>query len=61
MAERLHRVELTDSFIARLESIELFLAQADAPFAYDDLLASLRKTVVPNLARFPLIGRRYVE
>lgn len=61
MAERLHRVELTDSFIARLESIELFLTEANAPFAYDNLLAGLRKTVVPNLARFPLIGRRYVE
>lgn len=61
MAEQLHRVELTDNFIARLESIELFLTEAEAPFAYDDLLAGLRKTVVSNLARFPLIERRYVE
>lgn len=61
MAEALYRVELTDSFLARLESIEAFLAEADAAFAYDDLLAGLRATVVPNLARFPLMGRRYLD
>ncbi len=61
MAEKLHRVELTASFMARLESIEVFLTEAGAGFAFDDLLAGLRATVVPNLARFPLIGRRYLE
>lgn len=61
MAEALHRVELTDSFIARLEAIEAFLTEADAALAYDELLASLRATVVPNLARFPLMGRRYLD
>lgn len=61
MAESLHRVELTDSFLARLDAIEAFLAQADAAFAYDELLAALRATVLPNLARFPLIGRRYLD
>ena len=61
MAERLHSVELSDSFLARLDSIEDFLTEADAAFAYDDLLAGLRATVVPNLARFPLMGRRYLD
>jgi plasmid stabilization system protein ParE len=61
VAERLHSVELTDSFLARLDSIEDFLTEADAAFAYDDLLAGLRATVVPNLARFPLMGRRYLD
>jgi plasmid stabilization system protein ParE len=61
VAERLHSVELTDSFLARLDSIEAFLTEADAAFAYDDLLAGLRATVVPNLARFPLMGRRYLD
>jgi plasmid stabilization system protein ParE len=61
VAERLHSVELTDSFLARLDSIEVFLTEADAAFAYDDLLAGLRATVVPNLARFPLMGRRYLD
>lgn len=61
MAEALYRVELTDSFLARLHSIEAFLTEADAAFAFDDLLAGLRATVVPNLARFPLMGRRYLD
>jgi len=61
VADRLYRVELTASFLARLEAIEAFLVEADAAFAFDDLLAELRATVVPNLARFPRIGRRYLD
>lgn len=45
----------------RLEAIEAFLTEADAAFAFDDLLAELRATVFPNLARFPRIGRRYLD
>ncbi len=60
MAERLYRVELTASFLERLESIEAFLVEADADFAFDALLAELRSTVIPNLQRFPRIGRRYL-
>lgn len=56
----LYRVEMTDSFVARLESIQDFLTGADAGFAFDALLAELRATVLPNLARFPRIGRRYL-
>ena len=61
MAEGLYRVELTASFLERLDAIEAFLTEADAAFAFDDLLAELRATVIPNLARFPRIGRRYLE
>lgn len=61
MAEPLIRVELTASFIERLESIETFLAEADAPQAYDQLLDGLRRTVIPNLRRFPRIGRRCLD
>lgn len=61
MAEDLYRVELTASFLERLDAIEAFLAEADAAFAFDDLLAELRATVIPNLARFPRIGRRYLD
>lgn len=61
MAEGLYRVELTASFLERLDAIEAFLAEADAAFAFDDLLAELRATVFPNLARFPRIGRRYLD
>lgn len=61
VADRLYRVELTASFLQRLDAIETFLAEADAVFAFDDLLAELRATVIPNLARFPRIGRRYLD
>ncbi len=61
MAEDLYRVELTASFLERLDAIEAFLTEADAGFAFNDLLAELRATVFPNLARFPRIGRRYLD
>jgi len=57
----LYRVELTASFLERLNAIEAFLTEADAAFAFDELLAELRATVIPNLARFPRIGRRYLD
>jgi plasmid stabilization system protein ParE len=55
------RVELTTSFLERLAAIEVFLAEADAGSGYDRLLAELRATVIPNLRRFPRIGRRYLD
>jgi plasmid stabilization system protein ParE len=61
VAEPAYRVELTASFLERLESIEAFLKEVDAPHAYDALLAALRDTVIPNLRRFPRMGRRYLD
>ncbi len=61
MAEPPFRVELTASFLKRLEAIEAFLAEADAAVAFDRLLAELRSTVIPNLRRFPGMGRRYLD
>ena len=37
------------------------MTQADAAFAYDALLDELRTTVFRNLARFPRMGRRYLD
>jgi plasmid stabilization system protein ParE len=59
--EELYRVELTASFLERLDAIEAFLIEADAGFAFDRLLSELRATVIPNLRRFPRIGRRYLD
>ena len=56
----MYRVELTASFLERLDAIEAFLVEVDAGFAFDDLLAELRATVIPNLRRFPRMGRRYL-
>jgi plasmid stabilization system protein ParE len=60
VGEGRYRVELTASFLERLDAIEAFLAEAVARFAFDDLLAELRTKVIPNLQRFPRIGRRYL-
>jgi ParE toxin of type II toxin-antitoxin system, parDE len=54
-------VELTESFSNRLSAIELFLTQADAMPTFDKLLAGLRTKVIPNLRRFPLTSRRYLD
>ncbi len=56
----MYPVELTASFLECLDAIEAFLVEADAGFAFDGLLAELRATVIPNLRRFPRIGRRYL-
>ena len=61
VTETHYRVELTASFLQRLDSIEAFLIEADAAQAYENLLAELRATVIPNLRRFPRIGRRYLD
>ncbi len=61
MADTAYRVELTASFLERLESIEAFLREPDAPHAYDALLTALRDTVIPKLRRFPRMGRRYLD
>jgi len=61
VADPAYRVELTASFLERLESIEAFLREADAPHAYDAPLAALRDTVIPNLRRFPRMSRRYLD
>jgi plasmid stabilization system protein ParE len=61
VAEPVVRVELTASFLERLAAIEAFLTEAGAVAAYDSLLDELRATVVPNLRRYPSIGRRYLD
>ena len=61
VAEPSFRVELTASFLERMAAIEAFLTEAAAAFAYDRLLDELRTTVIPNLRRFPRIGRRYLD
>lgn len=61
MAKGIHRVELTSRFLERLAHTETFLNESDASSAFDLLLTALRETVVPNLARFPRIGRRYLD
>ena len=59
MVRPVARVELTASFLSRLDAIEAFLESA--PAAFDRLIDELRLTVIPNLERFPKIGRCYLD
>jgi hypothetical protein len=61
VAEPVVRVELSANFLERLAAIGAFLTKAETAFAYDGLLHELRATVVPNLRRFPRVGRRYLD
>ncbi len=54
-------VKLTANFERNLEDIERFLTEAEAPQAYDALLDDLLGTVIPNLERFPDMGRQILS
>ena len=53
-------VKLTTNFERNLEGIELFLTEVQAPLAFDGLLDELLETVIPNLGRFPEMGRPFM-
>ena len=53
-------IKSTANFARNLEDIERFLAEAQAPQAYDGLLDELLETVIPNLERFPEMGRPFL-
>ena len=57
----LHTVKLTAHFEANLEEVEAFLLDAESPEAFDALLDELTDTVIPNLERFPGMGRLFLE
>lgn len=52
-------VKLTGNFERNLADIEQFLLEAEAPLAFDGLLDELLDTVLPNLERFPGLGRPF--
>jgi plasmid stabilization system protein ParE len=54
-------VKLTANFERNLADIERFLTEANAASAYDALLDELLDTVVPNLERFPGMGRPFLS
>ncbi|HJV25870.1 MAG TPA: type II toxin-antitoxin system RelE/ParE family toxin [Aromatoleum sp.] len=54
-------VKLTANFERNLEEIERFLTGAEAPQAFDALLDELTDTVIPNLERFPAMGRSFLS
>jgi plasmid stabilization system protein ParE len=52
-------VKLTANFARNLADIETFLTEAQAPRSFDALLDNLLNTVIPNLERFPGLGRPF--
>ena len=54
-------VKLTANFERNLADIEQFLTEAEAPQAFDGLLDELLATVIPNLERFPGMGRPFLN
>jgi plasmid stabilization system protein ParE len=56
-----HVVKFTTNFERNLEALERFLVEAQAPQAFDALLAELADTVIPNLERFPGMGRPFLD
>ncbi len=55
-----HLVKITANFERNLEEAEAFLLEADTPQAFDALLLELTDTVIPNLERFPGMGRLFL-
>lgn len=59
MTDRSH-VKLTANFERNLEEIEAFLLEVEAPQAFDALLNELSDSLIPNLERFPDMGRLFL-
>jgi plasmid stabilization system protein ParE len=57
----MRRVKIAANFERNLEEIERFLDEYEAPRAFDALLSHLSDEVVPNLERFPTMGRSFFE
>lgn len=60
MATRKPQVRFAARFERNLEEIAEFLAETEAMAAYDALLDELAETVIPNLERFPDMGRPFM-
>lgn len=54
-------VKLTGNFERNLGEIEAFLLEAGAIQAFDALVQELIDTVIPNLERFPGMGRLFLQ
>jgi plasmid stabilization system protein ParE len=53
-------IRLTANFERNLADIERFVTEAEEPQAYDTLLDEVLDTLIPNLERFPDIGRPFL-
>ncbi len=61
IAKRKIAVKLSANFERNLDGIEQFLLELEAPQAFDALLNELEETTIPNLEKFPEIGRSFMQ
>ena len=61
MPARRRTVRITANFEVNLAAIESFLAEADAAHAFAALLEELASSIVPNLERYPDMGRPFLD
>lgn len=54
-------IKITGNFETNLEAIDAFWEECQFPQGYDQLLNELELTIIPNLERFPLIGRPFIS
>ncbi len=54
-------VKITANFERNLGEIEKFLSDTDATRFLDALLDELTSTVIPNIERFPKMGRNFMD
>ena len=55
------QVKITANAERNLDEIERFLLEAGVPEAFDVLLDELSATIIPNLERFPDMGRLFLN
>ncbi len=55
-----HTVRLAANFERNLAEIEALLMEVEAPWAFDALPDELAETTLPNLERFPGMGRLFL-
>ncbi len=61
MARKSITVKVTANFEANLEVARAFLVEAGAARGFDALLDDLAATVIPNLERYPAMGRPFLS
>lgn len=54
-------VRVTDNFIANLRGIEVYYAEHDGAAWFGAVLDQVFDTLIPNLERFPAMGRPFIE
>jgi plasmid stabilization system protein ParE len=56
-----YRVRITANFQANLDAIRQFLVGIEAAASFDPLIMSVFDDIIPNLERFPRMGRDFLS